>query len=202
MTYTIESLPFDYNALEPHIDEQTMRIHHTKHHQTYVDKLTKALESHPELQQKLLVELLQNIESLPKDIQTTVRNNGGGHYNHSLFWKMLSPKKQECNGLIKEKIDESFESFDEFKQEFTEAALNRFGSGWAWLVLNKEGTLEITSTPNQDNPVMQGQIPILGLDVWEHAYYLNYQNRRPEYVENFFDIINWDFVNELLENAQ
>ncbi|MFT4312881.1 MAG: superoxide dismutase [Candidatus Woesearchaeota archaeon] len=202
MTYELEQLPYNYSDLEPYIDAQTMEIHHSKHHQTYITKLNKALEKHPELFEKPLEELLQNLQNIPEDIRYAVRNNGGGHYNHSLFWKMLSPTSQECNGLVKEKIDETFGSFDEFKEKFTQVATNRFGSGWAWLVLNEEKELEILATPNQDTPISQQKVPLLGIDVWEHAYYLKYQNKRPDYIAAFFSVINWDFVNEQLENAQ
>lgn len=198
MTYELPKLDFDYNALEPHIDEATMRIHHTKHHQTYIDKVNAAL-SGTEYENTPIRELIEKLDSLPKKLQKAVRNAGGGHFNHTLFWQMLTPKSVECTGLIKEKIDETFGSFDEFKEQFTQAAIGQFGSGWAWLVLTQNDELEIVSTPNQDNPLSQGKKPLLGLDVWEHAYYLKYQNKRPEYVEHFFEVINWETVNDLLE---
>ena len=200
--HELPQLSYDYSALEPTIDKRTMTIHHSKHHQAYVDKLNAALESAPELADTPLTDILADLSQVPESIRTAVQNNGGGHYNHSFFWTILSPTKQECSGLIKEKIDETFGSFDEFKAQFTQAAMTRFGSGWAWLVLQKDHSLKIVSTPNQDSPIMTGETPLIGLDVWEHAYYLNYQNKRPEYIENFFDIISWSKVNELLESAQ
>ncbi len=202
MKHKLPELQYDYTALEPYIDAKTMEIHYTKHHQTYIDKLLAALQDSPELMEKSVEELLTNTDTLPENIKQAIINNGGGHYNHTLFWSILSPNTQECEGLIKEKIDESFGSYDEFVAQFTQAALTRFGSGWAWLVVNEKGTLEILSTANQDTPLSIGKTPILGLDVWEHAYYLQYQNRRPEYVEKFFSHINWEKVTQLLENAQ
>ncbi|HLP79828.1 MAG TPA: superoxide dismutase [Acidobacteriota bacterium] len=198
MTHTLPQLPYAYNALEPIFDETTMKIHHTKHHQTYVDKLNAALANHADLQKKELVWLLENINAVPEAIRSAVQNHGGGHHNHSLFWTLLSPTPQECSGKIKTEIDKTFGSFDKFKEQFVAAATNRFGSGWAWLVKSKDGKLEVISTANQDSPLMQSKKPVLGLDVWEHAYYLKYQNRRPEYIENFFKLINWKKVNELL----
>lgn len=194
MAYELPKLGYEYNALEPHIDETTMTIHHTKHHQGYVDKLNTALEKFPDLQNKTPEELIKDLNSIPKEIRTAVQNNGGGHLNHSFFWPLLK-KDVELKGEISEAINAKFGSFDKFKEEFSNAAATRFGSGWAWLVLNN-GELEITSTANQDNPLTEGKIPILGLDVWEHSYYLLYNNRRPEYIEAFFNIINWDQVNE------
>lgn len=195
-TFSLPALNYATNALEPVIDQTTMEIHHGKHHQTYVTNLNAALEGHEELADKSLEDLLTNLEALPESIQTAVRNNGGGHYNHSFFWGILtSPKEDNAPiGDLAVAIDEKFGSFDQFKEEFTKAATGRFGSGWAWLVVNNEKQIAITSTPNQDNPISNNEIAILGLDVWEHAYYLNYQNRRPEYVSNFFKIIDWDTV--------
>lgn len=200
--YELPELPYAYDALEPTIDKETMNIHHTKHHNTYVQGLNGALEGHSDLQEKSLEELLSNIDSLPEDIQTPVRNHGGGHANHSLFWKVLSPNGGgNPTGEVAKKIDAKFGSFDAFKEEFQKAAATRFGSGWAWLVLNN-GEVEIMSTPNQDSPIMEGKTPLLGLDVWEHAYYLNYQNRRPEYAEKFWNVVNWDEVEKNYNEAK
>lgn len=199
--HELPELSYDYDALEPHIDAKTMEIHHTKHHKGYVDKLNAAIEKFPELKEKSVEELIGDLDSVPEEIRTAVRNNGGGHANHSLFWQILSPEKKEFGGAIAEKIEESFGSFDEFKKKFSDAAMSRFGSGWAWLVVNSDGGLEITSTPNQDSPISQGDFPVLGIDVWEHAYYLKYQNKRADYVEAFFSLINWDKVNEFYEKA-
>ncbi|WP_028777391.1 superoxide dismutase [Shimazuella kribbensis] len=201
-TFTLPSLPFSTNALEPHIDKATMEIHHGKHHQTYVDKLNEALSNHPELSNQTLEELLQNLNTLPKSIQTAVQNNGGGHYNHSLFWEILTPGgSNKPVGDIAKAITKQFSSFETFKNEFTKAALGRFGSGWVWLVVDGD-QLEIVHTPNQDNPVMAGKQVILGLDVWEHAYYLRYQNKRQDYVAAFFQVINWDVVGEKFNQAR
>ena len=202
MGYQLPDLPYDYNALEPHIDEETMRIHHDKHHGTYVTKVNAALEGHDDLASKSIEDLLKDINSVPENIRTAVRNNGGGHANHSLFWQLLSPNGGGApTGAIADAINAKFGSFDKFKQEFSDAAANRFGSGWAWLVVNN-GELEVTSTPNQDSPYMEGKTPILGLDVWEHAYYLKYQNRRPDYIGAFFNVVNWDEVNKRYEAAK
>lgn len=200
MTFELPKLPYSYDALEPKFDSQTMEIHHSKHHQAYVNNLNAALAEHSELLEKSLVELLTNFDSLPESVKGPVRNNGGGHSNHSLFWETLSPETTELTGELKEAIDAKFGSFEEFKAEFSKAAATRFGSGWAWLVVNN-GELEVYSTPNQDSPLMEGKTPILGLDVWEHAYYLKFQNRRPEYIETFFSVINWDKVSELYKEA-
>jgi len=200
--FELPELPYAYDALEPTIDKETMNIHHTKHHNTYVTKLNGALEGHSDLESKSLNDLISNLDAVPEDIRTAVRNNGGGHANHSLFWKVLSPNGGgKPTGTLASKIDEKFGSFDEFKEAFESAAATRFGSGWAWLVVNN-GELEITSTPNQDNPVMEGQTPLLGLDVWEHAYYLKYQNRRPEYAKAFWNVVNWDEVAKNYEAAK
>ncbi len=201
-TATIHSLPelgYGYDALEPYIDAKTMEIHHTKHHQAYINKLNAALEKHPDLQDRSVEDLLRDLNKIPEDIRTAVRNHGGGHANHSFFWPLLK-KDVKLGGPIADKIKETFGGFDQFKEKFSAAAGGRFGSGWAWLVMGKKG-LEITSTANQDSPLIEGLTPLVGIDVWEHAYYLKYQNRRPEYVEAFFNVINWDRVNELLKKA-
>lgn len=200
--FSLPELPYAYDALEPTIDKETMNIHHTKHHNTYVTNLNAALEGHSDLQDKSLEELIGDLNSLPEDIQTAVRNNGGGHANHSLFWKVLSPNGGgEPSGELGDKLKETFGSFDKFKEEFQAAAATRFGSGWAWLVLDN-GELKITSTPNQDSPLMDGQVPLLGLDVWEHAYYLKYQNRRPDYASEFWNVVNWDEVAKNYNDAK
>lgn len=194
MAYNLPELPYDYNALEPHIDEQTMRLHHDKHHNTYVTKVNSALENHPELAELSIEELMQKLDTVPEDIRTAVRNNGGGHANHSLFWTILSPNGGgEPEGELKEAIESAFGSFDDFKEKFAATAAGRFGSGWAWLVVNN-GKLEVVDTLNQDSPLSQGLTPILGLDVWEHAYYLKYQNKRPEYISAFWNVVNWEEV--------
>lgn len=200
--HMLPKLEYGYDALEPFIDERTMKIHHTKHHQGYADKLNKALEGHEGLQKLKIEELLWNIKDVPENIRQAIINNGGGHANHSLFWKILK-KDVGLKGDIKDAIGETFGDLDSFKDEFSKAAATRFGSGWAWLVIDgSSGELRIISTANQDSPLMEGHKPILGLDVWEHAYYLKYQNRRPEYIEAFFNIINWDNVNENLKSAK
>lgn len=191
------ALPYAFDALEPHIDKQTMEIHHGRHHQTYVDNLNKALEGHAALAEKSLEDLLKNLDEVPENIRGAVRNNGGGHANHTLFWQIMSPNGGgNPTGEIASAIDSTFGSFDKFKEEFTTAAMTRFGSGWAWLVVKKDGSLAVTSTPNQDTPLMEGDTPILGIDVWEHAYYLNYQNKRPAYIEAWWNVVNWDEVNK------
>ena len=202
MKHELPRLPYDYTALEPYVDAQTMEIHYTKHHNAYVTKLNGALEKYPELQEKSIRELLTDLTALPEDIRTAVRNNGGGHMNHTMFWTVMkNAEGQKPEGDLLAAIEEKFGSFDEFKTVFSDAAATRFGSGWAWLVL-KDGKLEVMSTPNQDNPVSEGYEPILGLDVWEHAYYLKYQNRRPEYIENWFNVVNWDQVAKLYKEAK
>ncbi|HEY4551698.1 MAG TPA: superoxide dismutase SodA [Bacillaceae bacterium] len=202
MAFELPQLPYAYDALEPHIDKETMNIHHTKHHNTYVTNLNKALEGKDELAGKSVEELISDLDSVPESIRTAVRNNGGGHANHTLFWKLLSPNGGgEPSGSLADAIKETFGSYDKFKEQFEAAGAGRFGSGWAWLVLNN-GKLEITSTPNQDNPLMEGKTPLLGLDVWEHAYYLKYQNRRPEYMSAFWNVVNWDEVQKLYEEAK
>ncbi len=199
MAHTLEPLPYAYDALEPFIDSRTMEIHHTKHHQTYIDKLNAALEGHVGLQSRSAVDLVKDLEMVPSPIRTAVRNHAGGHANHSFFWPLLK-KEVALKGSVAHAIDQAFGSFDKFKADFTSAASLLFGSGWAWLV--KDGNqLEITTTANQDSPWSMGMTPVLGLDVWEHAYYLNYQNRRPDYVAAFFQIINWDQVNANFEAA-
>ncbi|WP_117169212.1 superoxide dismutase [Paraliobacillus sediminis] len=197
--FELPELPYAYDALEPHIDKETMNIHHTKHHNTYVTKLNAALEGHADLQDKSIDVLLSDLDNLPESIQTAVRNNGGGHSNHSLFWTLLSPNGGgEPTGELATQIKDAFGSLEAFKEKFAAAATGRFGSGWAWLIV-KNGKLEITSTPNQDTPVMDGISPILGLDVWEHAYYLKYQNKRPDYIAAFWNVVNWDEVSKLYE---
>jgi Fe-Mn family superoxide dismutase len=192
MAHELPALPYPFDALEPHIDAKTMEIHHGKHHGTYVTKLNAALEKHPNLQSKSLEDLLSKIADVPDDIRNAVRNNGGGHLNHSIFWKSMKPNGGgEPTGPLAEAIKSTFGSFEEFKKKFSEAALNRFGSGWAWLCLDKSGKPIIKDFPNQDNPVMEGLKPILGLDVWEHAYYLKYQNRRPDYIAAWWNVVNW-----------
>ncbi|GGE31639.1 superoxide dismutase [Mn] [Pullulanibacillus camelliae] len=193
--YILPSLNYGFDALEPYIDKETMEIHYSKHHQTYVTKLNAALEGQEALASKSLEEVLADLTAVPETIRTAVRNNGGGHLNHSLFWEVIDPSSGNAlTGQLAEAITGTFGSFEKFKEIFADAAASRFGSGWAWLVVNADGKLEVMSTPNQDNPIMEGKTAILGLDVWEHAYYLKYQNRRPEYIENFFKIINWDVV--------
>jgi Fe-Mn family superoxide dismutase len=203
MAHTLPDLPYAFDALEPHIDGRTMQIHHGKHHQGYVTKLNAALEGHSDLQDKPLEDLLRDIDRVPSDIRTAVRNNGGGHANHSLFWTILSPNGGGTpGGALGDAIDDVFGSFDDFKEAFEKEATSRFGSGWAWLGLDAGGKLHVHSTANQDSPYMQGHTPILGLDVWEHAYYLNYQNRRPDYVKAFWNIVNWDQVADNYEAAR
>jgi Fe-Mn family superoxide dismutase len=194
MAFTLPALPYAHDALEPYIDAQTMEIHHGKHHNAYVTNLNKALESAPELAGKSLEELLaNNLAIVPDSIKVPVRNNGGGHYNHSLFWTILGPGKGGAPvGNLAAAINAAFGSFDAFKEKFNTAAATRFGSGWAWLVKNADGALEVTSTPNQDNPLMEGKFPVIGLDVWEHAYYLKYQNRRPDYISAWWNVVDWD----------
>ncbi|QCT30496.1 superoxide dismutase SodA [Bacillus velezensis] len=201
MAYKLPELPYAYDALEPHINKETMTIHHTKHHNTYVTNLNKAIEGSA-LAEKSVDELVADLNAVPEDIRTAVRNNGGGHANHSLFWTLLSPNGGgEPTGELAEEIKSTFGSFDQFKEKFAAAAAGRFGSGWAWLVVNN-GKLEITSTPNQDSPLSEGKTPVLGLDVWEHAYYLNYQNRRPDYISAFWNVVNWDEVARLYSEAK
>ena len=193
MAFEVPDLPYDYAALEPHIDEATMRVHHDKHHQAYVDKVNAALEG-TELADRPIEDVLTSLDSLPEDKRTPVRNNGGGHYNHSLFWEWMSPDGGgQPDGNLGSAIESAFGSFDAFKEAFKNAGVNQFGSGWAWLV-EDGGSLAVTSTPNQDNPISQVKRPLLGVDVWEHAYYLKYQNRRPDYITAWWNVVNWNAV--------
>ncbi len=198
MTFKLPELPYAYDALEPAIDQKTMEIHHSKHHNGYVTKLNKAVEG-IELADKTIEDLIAHLDQVPNDIQTAVRNNGGGHLNHTLFWEALQPPAEDNQpqGDLADKIEANFGSFADFKEAFSETAAGQFGSGWAWLA-EKDGQLKVIGTPNQDNPISDGWNPLLGIDVWEHAYYLNYQNRRPDYIEAFWTIINWDKVSERL----
>jgi Fe-Mn family superoxide dismutase len=198
MPFELPPLPYASNALEPHIDQQTMEIHHGKHHNAYVTNLNKALEGHADLQSKSIEALLGALDSVPEAIRTAVRNNGGGHANHTLFWQLMgSGKGGEPGGALADAIKSAFGDFAGFKEKFAAAGVGRFGSGWAWLIVERGGGLTITSTPNQDTPIMEGKKPILGLDVWEHAYYLKYQNRRPDYIAAWWNVVNWDKVAEL-----
>jgi Fe-Mn family superoxide dismutase len=198
MAHTLPPLPYAHDALEPHIDKQTMEIHHGKHHQAYVTNLNAALEKHPELQSKSVEDLIRNISSVPEDIRTAVRNNGGGHANHSMFWQIMGPRAGGApTGAIADAIKASFGSFDAFKEQLAKAGIGRFGSGWAW-VIETGGKLTIESTPNQDSPLMEGKKPVFGLDVWEHAYYLKYQNRRPDYITAWWNVVNWTEINKRL----
>ncbi|MER2041218.1 MAG: superoxide dismutase [Desemzia incerta] len=202
MAFELPELPYAYDALEPHIDEATMKLHHDKHHATYVEKTNGALEKHPELAEKTIEELVADLKSVPEDVRTVIRNNGGGHANHTFFWEILSPNGGgEPTGALKEAIEETFGSFDKFKEELSAAAAGQFGSGWGWLVLNN-GKLEVTSTANQDSPLTEGKTPIIGVDVWEHAYYLNYQNRRPAYLEAFWNVVNWEEAGKRYDAAK
>jgi|SRR3989344_102373 len=196
--HKLPKLQYSYDSLEPIIDAKTMEIHHTKHHQAYIDKLNTALEKHPTLIDKDVKELLKNLNSIPEDIRMAVRNHGGGHLNHSLFWQMITPNKEnkKFTGEIAKAIEKEFGTFENFKIKFIEAGMARFGSGWVWLISDNK-RLNIVSTPNQDNPISEGKIPLLGIDLWEHAYYLNYQNKRQDYLNKIFEVINWRFVNEL-----
>ncbi len=199
MAYELPPLPYDYKALEPHIDETTMRIHHDKHHGTYVTNLNAALDKHPELHKKSLDDLLRNLNAVPEDIRTAVRNNGGGHWNHTLFWQIMAPQAGgEPKGALLDALKAAFGDFAKFKEQFKAAALGRFGSGWAWL-LSDGGKLSIVSTPNQDNPAMEGKGVVIGIDVWEHAYYLKYQNRRADYIDAWWNVVNWAEVSKRLK---
>lgn len=200
MAHTLPKLNYSYDALEPFIDAKTMEIHHTKHHQAYIDKLNAALEKFPDLQKKTAEELVSDLGSVPEEIRATLKNHGGGHVNHSLFWQILA-KDKKISQKFKSIIEKNFKSFEEFRKKFSEAALSRFGSGWAWLVVSSDKKLEIVSTPNQDSSLSDSKFPILGIDVWEHAYYLKYQNRRADYIEAFFSVINWEKVEELYTKA-
>lgn len=195
--FTLPKLPYSYAALEPHIDARTMEIHHAKHHQAYIDKLNKALENFPDLQIKSIENLLQSLNDLPEEIRLTVRNNGGGHYNHSLFWQIMAPNAGgRPTGATAKTIDKNFGSFEKFQEEFNDKAAKIFGSGWAWLIKNSNNKLQVITMPNQDSPVTDGLTPLLGLDIWEHAYYLKYQNRRAEYISAWWNVINWRVVEE------
>ena len=193
MAYELPPLPYPFNALEPHIDAKTMEIHHDKHHQAYITNANNALKDHPDLAAKPVDELIANLSQVPESIRTVVRNNAGGHSNHSFFWKIMAPNAGGApKGKLAEAITATFGSVDAFKEKFQAAGASRFGSGWAWLVVNKEGKLEITSTPNQDSPIMEGLKPVIGIDVWEHSYYLLYQNKRPDYLKAWWNVVNWD----------
>jgi Fe-Mn family superoxide dismutase len=195
VTFTLPPLPYDYAALEPHVDEQTMRIHHDKHHAAYVNNLNAALDGKADLQGKTIETLISNLSAVPETIRTAVRNNGGGHYNHTMFWELMAPGGATApTGRLADAITSGFGSFDAFKEQFTKAALGRFGSGWAWLSCTPDGILLIESTPNQDCPLMEGRFPVMGCDVWEHAYYLKYQNRRPDYLAAWWNLVNWSVV--------
>jgi superoxide dismutase, Fe-Mn family len=200
MAFTLPSLPYDFAALEPHIDAKTMEIHHGKHHQTYVNNLNAAIEKAPELANKSLDDLMRNANTLPEAVRTAIRNNGGGHWNHSLFWQIMGPKAGgEPGGKLGAAIKSAFGDFAKFREQFSAAGVGRFGSGWAWLI-NNGGKLSITSTPNQDNPLMEGQKAVMGLDVWEHAYYLKYQNRRPDYINAWWNVVNWKEVEKRFDS--
>ena len=202
MAYTLPPLPYDYNALEPSIDEQTMRIHHDKHHQAYVTNLNAALEKNPELQGKPVEQLIATIDALPEAIRTPVRNNGGGHANHTFFWEIMRPGgAREPGGALAQAIDKAFGGLAAFKEQFAKACTGRFGSGWGWLTVAKGGALALESTPNQDSPLMAGKTPVLGCDVWEHAYYLKYQNRRPDYLTAWWNVVNWTDAGRRLDQA-
>ncbi len=195
MAFELPSLPYAHDALEPNIDARTMEIHHGKHHQGYTNNLNTALEKHPNLQNKSIEELLSDLDAIPQDIRTAVRNNGGGYANHALFWPVMSPNGGgQPSGDLAAAINKAFGSFDNFKQKFSAAGAGQFGSGWAWLVVKSDGSLDVYGTPNQDSPYSQGDTPILGLDVWEHAYYLKYHNRRPDYISSWWNVVNWDQV--------
>lgn len=200
--HELPNLPYAYDALEPHFDKETMNIHHTKHHNTYITNLNAALEGHAELADKSVEELVANLNEVPEAIRTAVRNNGGGHANHTFFWTILSPNGDgQPVGELATAIEAKFGSFDAFKEEFAKAGATRFGSGWAWLVVNN-GELEVTSTPNQDSPLTEGKTPVIGLDVWEHAYYLNYQNRRPDYIGAFWNVVDWNAAEKRYQEAK
>lgn len=202
MAHQLPPLPYANNALEPHIDETTMMIHHDRHHNTYVTNLNAALEGHADLQAKSLEDLIANLDSVPEAIRTAVRNNGGGHANHSLFWEIIGPNGGGTpTGKLADAINNELGGFDKFKEDFAKAATTRFGSGWAWLSVTPQGKLVVSSTPNQDSPIMEGNTPLLGLDVWEHAYYLKYQNKRPDYISAFWNVVNWAEVGKRYEAA-
>jgi Fe-Mn family superoxide dismutase len=202
MAFTLPPLPYDFAALEPHIDAKTMEIHHGKHHQTYVNNLNAAIEKAPDLAKKSLDDLIRSVNTLPEAVRTPIRNNGGGHWNHSMFWQIMAPKAGgEPGGTLGQAITGTFGDFAKFREQFSAAGVGRFGSGWAWLI-NTGGKLSITSTPNQDNPLMEGQKAIMGLDVWEHAYYLKYQNRRPDYIQAWWNVVNWKEVEKRFSESR
>ena len=197
MVFTLPKLTYEFNALEPHIDARTMEIHHDKHHQAYINNLNAAIEKHADLANKSVEDLLKDLNAVPEDIRTAVRNNGGGHWNHSMFWQIMSPKGGgEASGALVDAIKKAFGDFKTFKEKLAAAAVGQFGSGWGWLVKDQSGALSVVATPNQDNPMSNGLTPILGIDVWEHAYYLNYQNRRPDYIAAWWNVVNWDEVSK------
>jgi len=203
MAHELPPLPYPKDALEPHIDAQTMEIHHDKHHAAYVNNLNKAIAGKPDLEKRTIHELISHLDSIPQEIRTAVRNNAGGHANHTMFWKLMGPNAGgKPSGQLATDIDATFGSFDAFKEKFEAAGVGRFGSGWAWLIVNKAGKLEITSTANQDNPIMEGNKPVMGNDVWEHAYYLKYQNRRPDYLKAWWNVVNWNEVAKNYEAAK
>ena len=203
MAYTLPTLAYPYNALEPHIDARTMEIHHSKHHQAYINNVNNAIKGKADLESKSVEDLIANINAIPEDIRNVVRNNGGGHANHTLFWTIIGPNAGgQPQGKVAAAIDQAFGSFDAFKEKFAQAATTRFGSGWAWLSVTKDGKLEISSTPNQDSPLSEGKTPILTIDVWEHAYYLHYQNRRPDYIAAFWNVVNWQEVEKRFSAAK
>jgi len=203
MAFELQPLPYNYDALEPYIDSQTMQLHHDMHHQAYVNNLNTAVEKHSELQSKSPEELIRELNSVPEDVRTTVRNNGGGHLNHTMFWQiMASNAGGEPTGAIAEVITDNFGDFETLKQRFNDAGTKQFGSGWVWLVRSSDGKFEVTSTPNQDSPITQGHFPIMGNDVWEHAYYLKYQNKRAEYLKQWWNVVNWNEINKRLEMAR
>jgi Fe-Mn family superoxide dismutase len=202
MAFEVPPLPYDYSALEPYIDTQTMQLHHDKHHAAYVNNLNAAIEKHPQLQGMSAEDLIRNLNDVPEDIRTAVRNNGGGHVNHTMFWQIMSPNGGgQPTGAIADAINQAFGSFEDFKTQFNDAGVKRFGSGWAWLVRGANGQLQIISTANQDNPMSEGMYPIMGNDVWEHAYYLKYQNRRPEYLAAWWNVVNWNEVNKRFQSG-
>jgi Fe-Mn family superoxide dismutase len=203
MAFEVPPLPYDYAALEPHIDEQTMHLHHDKHHAAYVNNLNAALENQPQLASWSVEDLMRRINEVPESIRTTVRNNGGGHINHSMFWRIMKPNGGGApTGALAQAINGTFSSFDAFKAQFNDAGVKRFGSGWAWLLMDGSGKLQVTSSANQDSPLMDGQFPIMGNDVWEHAYYLKYQNRRPDYLAAWWNVVNWDEIAQRYEQAR
>jgi superoxide dismutase, Fe-Mn family len=203
MPFTVPDLPYPYDALEPHIDKETMTLHHDKHHGAYVTNLNAAIEKHPELGNKSAEDLIKNLNAVPEDIRAAVRNNGGGHVNHSMFWTIMGPRAGgDPKGALADAIKTAFGDFETFKNQFNDAGLKQFGSGWAWLVINKEGKLQIVSTPNQDNPMSSGQYPVMGNDVWEHAYYLKYQNRRADYLKAWWNVVNWDAIAKRFDSAK